>query len=379
MSRLKLYNDCDNDATLVSNRFIDDFMTDANDAQLKIYLYLIRMLGANQATSISAIADKFNHTEKDVIRSLKYWERMKLLHLDYDEQLNITGIHIQDLDKMPVAEIVPLSARKIPSHTADSVSDMTTAAKTVPPAQQPSEPAQSADTASIVDEPQFIKPSYSADDLKAAKKDEVFSRIRFVAEQYLQKPLQPADVKTLLFIYKELQFSEDLIDYLVEYCVGLHKTSHHYIEKVAISWAEAEVKTVDDAKNQASAHDKSVYTILNALGNKNAPTEAEATLIRKWNDQYNFSMEIILEACRRSVFATTGNRMNYADRILESWFKANVHTFKDIDALDAAHAQKNADRPERKALPKQSVSNNFNQFEQRPYNYEELEQALLSN
>ena len=56
-------------------RFIDEYMKDANDAQLKVYLYLLRMMSANLATSVSEIADKFNHTEKDVIRALKYWEK----------------------------------------------------------------------------------------------------------------------------------------------------------------------------------------------------------------------------------------------------------------------------------------------------------------
>ena len=84
MARLTIYKDNYVDSTVVSNRFIDEYMKDANDAQLKIYLYLIRMLNANQATSVSDIADKFNHTEKDVIRALKYWEKNKLLKLDYD-------------------------------------------------------------------------------------------------------------------------------------------------------------------------------------------------------------------------------------------------------------------------------------------------------
>ena len=47
---------------------------DANDAQLKIYLYLLRVTGAGLTTSISDMADQFNHTEKDVVRALKYWE-----------------------------------------------------------------------------------------------------------------------------------------------------------------------------------------------------------------------------------------------------------------------------------------------------------------
>ena len=56
-------------------------MKDANDAQLKVYLYLIRMMNANLPTSVSDIADKFNHTEKDVLRALKYWEKKRLWNM----------------------------------------------------------------------------------------------------------------------------------------------------------------------------------------------------------------------------------------------------------------------------------------------------------
>ena len=41
-----------------------------NDAQLKIYLFLIRRWSANLPTSVTDIADKFNYTEKDVLRAL---------------------------------------------------------------------------------------------------------------------------------------------------------------------------------------------------------------------------------------------------------------------------------------------------------------------
>ena len=112
MNRLTIYRDNNTDTTLISNRFIDEYMKDANDAQLKVYLYLLRLFSANLSTSVSDIADQFNHTEKDVIRALKDWEKNKLLSLDYNDARNLVGIHLKDLtdssqDKKQPAEIVP--------------------------------------------------------------------------------------------------------------------------------------------------------------------------------------------------------------------------------------------------------------------------------
>ena len=85
MSCLTIYRDDYSDATIVSNQFIDEYMENANDAQIKVYLYLLRMMHANLPTSISDIADKFNHTEKDVVRALSYWEKKNLVRIEYDE------------------------------------------------------------------------------------------------------------------------------------------------------------------------------------------------------------------------------------------------------------------------------------------------------
>lgn len=98
MARLTIYKDNYIESTAVSNCFIDEYMKDANDAQLKVYLYLLRMMHANLPFSVSDIADKFNHTEKDVLRALRYWEKQKLLTLDYDGDKNLVGIHLCELN-----------------------------------------------------------------------------------------------------------------------------------------------------------------------------------------------------------------------------------------------------------------------------------------
>ena len=64
MGSITLTGDGDVQITVLSNLFIDEYMKDANDAQLKVYLYLTRMLQAHAPVSVSDIADRFNHTLK---------------------------------------------------------------------------------------------------------------------------------------------------------------------------------------------------------------------------------------------------------------------------------------------------------------------------
>ena len=95
--------------TLLVDDFIDYYMPRANGDFVKIYLYLLRMMSAGLTTSISDIADKFNHTEKDVVRALKYWEKCRLLSLEYDDAKNLSGIQLLDPSRKAGGEIVSLA------------------------------------------------------------------------------------------------------------------------------------------------------------------------------------------------------------------------------------------------------------------------------
>ncbi len=347
MARLTIYKDNYIDSTVVSNCFIDEYMKDANDAQLKVYLYLIRMLNANQATSVSDIADKFNHTEKDVLRALKYWEKKHLLDLDFDEDKNLVGIHLRDLNTSsatPVQKNVTLSA-------------VPTIAVT---------PAKEAG---------FIKPIYSADDLREFKGREQTSQLLFIAESYIGKPLTPSEMKTILFFTDQLHFSDDLIDYLLQYCVDRGKKDFKYIEKVAINWAEEGISTPKQAQKYAGKYDKNVYAIMNELGKSGTPTSKEMEFINRWIKEYGFTTDIILEACERTVLATDRHRFEYAEGILSSWKRENVHHKADIHKIDDMYQKR---RSQAKATSG-SGNNKFNQFTQNSYDFEALEQELLSN
>ena len=77
MSGFVLHGDGDYGHTLVPNLFLDNYMPEANGEYVKIYLYLLRCLKSDtQELSIELIANKFENTESDVRRALKYWERM---------------------------------------------------------------------------------------------------------------------------------------------------------------------------------------------------------------------------------------------------------------------------------------------------------------
>lgn len=386
VARLTIYKDNYIESTAVSNCFIDEYMKDANDAQLKIYLYLLRMMHANMSFSVSDIADKFNLTEKDVLRSLRYWEKQKLLTLDYDEDRNLVGIHLRELSPgenntrrtgattggtsfAGTANIVPgtLNAGTVPVGT-DSVVRGTdfagagmgfVSAMTMPPQEPEPDP--------------YAKPTYSADQLRSFKDQENTAQLLFVAQVYVGRPLTASDMKTILYLSDVLHFSDDLIDYLIQYCVDRGKKDFRYMEKVAISWAQQGITTPKQAQRAALKYDKSVYAIMNELGKSAAPTAKELEYINRWIREYGFSQDIIFEACERTVLAVDKHRFEYAEGILSSWHRENVRHKADIRRVDEQHQK------QRTVSHNAAAGNKFNQFKQNTYNYEELERELISN
>ncbi len=366
MGRVTISQSLGEDSTSVSNIFIDEYMQDANDAQIKIYLFLLRMMSSNLPTSVSELADKFNHTEKDVIRALKYWEKKGLIGLEYDSANNLSGIHMED-----IVHRSSYNRRKEESliHAL---------------------PSQPRNVAPVEEAP--AKPSYTAAQLRAFKQTEG-SGIMFIAEQYFGRTLNPTEMSIIYYIHDELSFSDELLDYLMQYCVDNHKADFRYMEKVAISWNQQGIKTPKQARAEQYKHDGDIISIMKALGMENAPTEKEGSFISSWRGELGFTMDIIKEACDRTVMATQKNRLKYCDTILRNWHSNGVTTREDIARLDATHT---ADLRKKKA--KASVSsidmkarsdesyirsngsqNRFNQFQQNTYNFAELEKQLLDN
>ena len=354
--------------TLVSNLFIDEYMKDANDAQLKVYLYLLRVLGSGRSTSISEMADFFNHTEKDVLRSLKFWEKCGLLHLEYDANKELTGMSMNSCIRSALAEsTVPATGSPVSAAEAPAI------APAMAPAAKDEEKVLVMDTArgrSSAD--------CSAEKLSAFKKTEKARQLIFVVQQYIPHPLSTADLRSIYFMSDELGMSDDLIDYLVQYCVERDKADFRYMEKVALNWASQQITTAKQAAAYARKYDKTIYTVMKALGKNSDPTDQEVAFIKRWIGDFGFSKDLILEACNRTVLATDSHRFSYADGILSNWYANGVKTLAQVEKQDEAHKQKAVKTAAPKASPRPN-SDPFRQFEQRDYDFAALEKQLLSN
>ena len=380
MSKVRLYQKMNTDHTVISNRFIDEYMLEANDAQLKVYLFFTRQLSSGQTTSISDMADLFNHTEKDIKRALKHWEKCGLMALEWDEQENLTGIRMIDPEEAAsqaiTTSVIQGSTIVLPTNTPPS--------------------------------PEQIRNNYTAEKLqKILMPGGERGTILFVVEAYVGHPLTSTELRTICYIKDELGFSDDLIDTLFQYCIERGKKDFRYIEKVAINWKEQGITTSSEALTFASRYNKDYYTIMNRLGRNNAPTEIEVRYITRWLNDLAMDLEVILEACDRAVLRTDTNRFRYVEGILYNWNQKGIHHFEDIAALDGNSNGSNAGNPSGNGAGIANIGNasgtanstsssggrggkssgtkrngrsgGFNQFQQNDYDFDALEKQLLSS
>lgn len=360
MAMITLQNSHSAEVTVLTNNFIDNYMPEANGEFVKVYIYLLRLLSdASVPFSLAQMADHFFCTERDIVRALKYWEKEKLLTLTYRSSEDIADITLN----------VPPVRYETSESAAHAVSAENAAVRqTSAPQPLPAKPAGRSS-------------SLSPDRVKELKQNDEIVQLLYIAEQYLGKTLTPTEMKKILFFYDELKFSPDLIEYLIEYSVSRGHKSIRYIETVAMAWAEEGITTVTMAKEANSRYAKEYFTIFKAMGiSGRNPVETEISLMNTWLNDYGFTMDIIQEACSRTVLSTGQPSFQYADKILSGWKDKNVRTLADVRLLDAQHQRQKLEKNAQKkaAAPKQTASNRFNNFHQRQYDFNEYEKKLLN-
>lgn len=411
MTAINISSDIATSFTTVSDIFIDQYMPKANGEFVKVYLYLLRATGSGAGiATISEIADHFSNTEADIIRALNYWVSEGILQVQTGADGQIIGINLCSLS----VSGMQAAQSNIQSAVADNAAQNNLQNGVVNNATQNNfqnsvvnNAAQNISTVntrmhdSVVEKLKSQTPDkaassqkeYTLDEIKEFRKNPDISELFFIIETYLKHTLSSTDTNMVLYWLDELHFSTDLVEYLVEYCITKGHSSLRYMNKVALGWADAGIKTVDQAKDDAAAHSQIYYSVMKALGitGRNL-VDSEVSLINKWVGEYGFDIELVKAACSKTISAIQKPSFEYTDSILANWRKKDVHTLKDVEVLDANFAKANkasatgssqgTNAANGSSKPKNNNSsskNKFNNFNQRNNDYDKLEKLFLNS
>lgn len=352
MAGLTLLSNQRSDVTLISNLFIDHYMCDANGEFVKVYLYLLRCIKKTPKDfSLLMIADCLNLTERDVLRALRYWEQKDLITVDVDRHGVVQSILLNEMNKTNTNNKVTYGSNKEPISTQ-------------------------------VHKTTYVKEVSKTLDSQPSPNTTICRELGLIAEQYLKRPLNSNEIAKIMYFYDNLHFPADLIEYLFEHCVTIGNNSFRYIESVATSWADRNITTVKQAKEEGQQYRREYFAILKSFGIQNrTPIDLEVQYMKKWLDDYHFTTEVIREACQRTISKTGKPTFAYADTILKNWRDHGILAKRDIAALDNAHyakklsKQTDKDKPSTRQVARPAAR--FNNFEQREeYDFNQLEKQL---
>ncbi len=311
-----------NEYTPVSNVFIDKFMPKARGEFVKVYILGLKYcltgeIGANS----SMLASTLHLLETDVLNAWNYWNdegAIKLLPIDNMNNYSVEFLNLSD--------------------TADNRNE-------------------------------------NMNLLKELSNNSTKDMLQDI-EKLVARPLSSKEMEMYISWLSDYNFDTETLLLLIEYCISRGKSDYRYIEKVAITWYEAKVHNLEDAQVFITKYEDkwiSIRKILTYLGIKDAEImKPQEQMLDKWINIYKFPLDVVFKACDICFERLNRAEFKYIDGILTSWFKDGIKTLEDVATKNNKPGNYNKNVQNTKGS-----KDSFNNYDQRSYDYEDLEKKLL--
>lgn len=265
------------DVTPVENLFIQEFMLKAPGDFVKVYIYGLSQCyrGENSENSIEAFSRDLGLDIVTVENALRYWERQGILGIskDEDDNLSIKYYNIKD-----VLYNRNFNTEKALYHYRDFNQNLQT----------------------------------------------IFNNRMLTPQEYLR-----------IYDWIEvLHLPMEVVLMMIQFYISKKgtKVSINYLDKVAQNWAKDGINTLQKAEEYIERYEscyQDTIAVLKYLGIHRSPSKAELELYKKWNEQWGFSLNAILQACKETTKIQSPN-MGYVDKILEKFYKLGLSTAQQI-------------------------------------------------
>jgi|GEM_PF-808320 len=165
----------------------------------------------------------------------------------------------------------------------------------------------------------------------------------------LGRNLTTVEIKTILDFTSVYGLPHDIVLMLVRHCSGEavrgRNVSAAYMEKVAMSWADAGVDTPEKAQQKIGAYSAAASGALRVIrrldaGSSRLPTADEQALYEKWIREWGFTQDAVLLAMSDTT-ASLKPSMKYLDAILKSYHEKGIVTSTGIDSYKRSQSSMN--------------------------------------
>lgn len=196
-----------------------------------------------------------------------------------------------------------------------------------------------------------------------AKNKERIKLIEYLNNRYFQGVMGPTWYNDIDLWFRKYEFDEQVMINLFDYCFNKSALHKNYVQAVAEAWALNKIKNLDDLENYYMAQEKNMKikkTIAKKLGKKSGFTQYEEAYIEKWTNEYNYGLDVIEIALKRTTYRSNPS-FEYINNIIKDWHDRNLKTPDQINEfLEKRKEQTNNEKKLKKQVEKES-------FEQRQY------------
>ena len=124
--------------------------------------------------------------------------------------------------------------------------------------------------------------------------------------------------------------------------MGFHEKGTGYIEKIACTWAENDINSLESAQEEVqrlTAYNDFTGKIMKKFEMIRRPTQKQNDFIEQWKKE-GFSLELIGYAYERTIEQINKLSFDYINKILISWKNSGYTTVKQV--RDAESSFKNS-------------------------------------
>ena len=221
--------------TCVPNAFIDEYLAEASGEYVRVYLYLLRHLREN--LKIHSIADALNLTDYDIKRAIFYWEKRGIFKEGTAKAVE---------EEIRSEEAARLSEEVLHRKQANNFTKLSFFAEK----NQKHLPLTEKNSSLAEQNMSFTQRNLlPIEEKKQEINEEEFEGILYVAQYLLPGGVSRSHIQKFEYMVEYLGMSSELIEFLLDYCASIDKTSPRYIESVALDWHEKRIQTVKQAKS----------------------------------------------------------------------------------------------------------------------------------
>ena len=254
--------------------FINEYMVSAPGDYVKVFLFAQMYTDLGVDLTNEDIAKQLSMDIEDVLKAWTYWEKMGII-----KKIKTSPDNPLEYD----VEFVLLKDKLYGTHEETSV------------------------TASEGINTQMANPEYK----------EMFDRI----EKALGRVISGTEMGEVLSWINDYGIEPEYAAFAVEYCVGKKKKTIKYIEAVIRNWIGEGHRTVEDIREHIGLMEERTADyrrVFKALGWSRNWTEEEKRIMDRWFNEFGFSVDNVLEACKKTAGISSPN-INYVNKVLESW------------------------------------------------------------